>query len=73
MIANNSSALLRLAAFTGAAALTLTSSALALNPQHVQVEHSYRNDVSPPLRELSAQDNPDRHQEREAAENPRDP
>lgn len=73
MKANHSSALLRLAAFTGAAALTLTSSALALGSQHVQVERSYHNDVSRPLRDLSAQDNPDRHQEREAAENPRIP
>nr|MBA3607338.1 hypothetical protein [Chthoniobacterales bacterium] len=34
---------------------------------------SYHNDVSRPLRELAAEDRPDRHQEREAAENPKIP
>ena len=39
----------------------------------MQVTASYHNDVSPPLRVLAATDKPGRHQEREAAENPKVP
>ncbi len=49
------------------------SSAFALNDNRLQVTPSYHNDVSRPLRELAAEDRPDRHQEREAAENPKIP
>src|ERR1700760_2903367 len=48
-------------------------SAAPLGPQRMQVNQSYHNDVSPPLRVLAAADHPDRHQEREAAENPKVP
>jgi hypothetical protein len=37
----------------------------------MEVTASYHNDRSRPLRELAATDHPDRHQEREAAENPK--
>ncbi len=39
----------------------------------VQVLPAYHHDVSRPLRELAALDQPDLHQEREAAENPKIP
>ena len=44
-----------------------------LGPDRVRVTPSYHNDVSPPLRKMAATDNPARHQEREAAENPKIP
>ena len=47
--------------------------AAPLGPQRMQVNQSYHNDVSRSLRALAAADRPDRHQEREAAENPRVP
>jgi hypothetical protein len=39
----------------------------------MRVTPSYHNDVSPPLREMAATDNPGRNEEREAAENPKIP
>jgi hypothetical protein len=62
----------RFLAFYGCSVLSVTA-ALALSPQRMQVTPSYHNDVSRPLRELAATDNPGRHQEREAAENPKIP
>ena len=62
----------RVATFFGCGVLSV-SSALALGPQRLQATTSYRNDVSPPLREMAAADTPSRHQEREAAENPKIP
>ena len=62
----------RLLAFCGCSVLSVTA-ALALSPQRMQVTPSYHNDVSRPLREMAATDNPGRHQEREAAENPKIP
>ena len=61
-----------LATLCGCSVLSVTS-ALALGPQHVQVTPSYHNDVSRPLREMAATDQPERRQEREAAENPKIP
>ncbi len=62
----------RFLAFCGCTVLSVTS-ALALGPDRVRVTPSYHNDVSPPLRKMAATDNPARHQEREAAENPKIP
>ena len=62
----------RLLALCGCSVLSVTS-ALALGAQRMQVTPSYHNDVSRPLREMAATDNSDRHQEREAAENPKIP
>ncbi len=39
----------------------------------MQATVSYHNDVSRPLREMAANDGPDRHQKREAAKNPKIP
>src|SRR6266481_6343202 len=62
----------RLASFLGCGVLSVTS-AFALSSNRIQVTPSYHNDVSRPLRELAATDRPERHQEREAAENPKIP
>src|ERR1043165_5664112 len=50
-----------------------TGSALAQSPLRMQATASYHNDVSRPLREMSAVDHSGRHQEREAGENPKIP
>ena len=47
----------RLLAFYGCSVLAVTST-LAANPNRVQVISSYHNDVSRPLREMAAADNP---------------
>ena len=62
----------RLLAFYGCSVLAVTST-LAANPNRVQVISSYHNDVSRPLREMAATDQPSQRQEREAAENPKIP
>ena len=62
----------RLFTLCGCIILSVTS-ALGLRPQRMQVTASYHNDVSRPLREMAAMDNPVRQQEREAAENPKIP
>ena len=49
------------------------ASVLALSPQRMQATASYHNDVSRPLRELAASITRVRHQESEAAENPKIP
>src|SRR6266850_1885461 len=62
----------RFLALCGCGVFAVTS-AFALGPNRIQITPSYHNDVSRPLRELAATDRPDRHQEREAAENPKIP
>ena len=62
----------RLLAFYGSGVLAVTST-LAANHNRVQVTGSYHNDVSRPLREMAATDQPGQRQEREAAENPKIP